>query len=378
MVTGSHIPAQYNGLKFYRPDGELLKSDEKAMAGKALDASVPPEAATPFALPSPDPAVASAYARRYSQCFAPDALKGFRVGVFEHSAVGRDLIVSLLDALGAQSLSIGRSAEFVALDTEAVSAGHMALMREALEKEGLDAVVSTDGDGDRPLVLDEKGNQINGDVLGALTARALGADTIVTPLTSTSAIEMSGWFKGVIRTRIGSPYVVEAMAAAEGEKIAGFEANGGFLLGSPVQLDRAVLSPLATRDAMLPMLAVLAESARRKIPLAQLAAELPPRVMKAGRLKDIEGAQGHDLVAQLARSRDLRKELGSTLADPLAIDRQDGTRLTLAGGAIVHFRQSGNAPELRCYVETDSAGETDRLLAEMMDRLKSYLGVKGQ
>jgi phosphomannomutase len=372
MVTGSHIPADYNGLKFYRPDGELLKGDEPAIRGAAERILQSAPAPGKSDLPPTDPAVARAYLDRYTKVFAPDALSGLRIGIFEHSAVGRDLLVTTLEALGAHATRFGRNEDFVAVDTEAVLEEHMAVMAAALTRGELDAVVSTDGDGDRPLVLDETGNQINGDVLGALTARVLGADTVVTPLTSTSAIEISGWFKKVIRTPIGSPFVVEAMEAVRDGTIAGFEANGGFLLGSGVNLSQGALPPLPTRDAVLPILAVLAQSAKERIPLSALAARLPARVMKADRLKSIADADGTAFVEAMERSRTLRAQLAESLLDPEAIDEQDGTRLALADGTIVHFRQSGNAPELRCYVETSSAAETDLVLGAMMDRLTRY------
>lgn len=373
MVTGSHIPADYNGLKFYRPDGELLKSDEpliKAAAEAAINKNAAFEG---YAMPLIDPIVARTYVRRYTDAFASDALAGLKLGVFQHSAVGRDLLMEVLEALGAQCTSIAPSTHFVAVDTEAVSDEHMAIMREAQIRLGLDAVVSTDGDGDRPLVLDEAVRQINGDVLGMLTARAVGARTIVTPLTSTSAIELSGWFDNVLRTRIGSPYVVEAMADVDGEAVAGFEPNGGFLLGSPVNLARGVLSPLITRDAMLPILAVLSESVTRAVPLSSLVAALPARFMKADRLKNIEAQDGRAFVAAMAASREKREGMDQRLADPQAIDTRDGTRLVLSDRAIVHFRQSGNAPELRCYVETGSLDETEALLGAMMVRMGEIL-----
>ena len=56
----------------------------------------------------------------------------------------------------------------------------------------------------------------------------------------------------------------------------------------------------------------------------------------------------------------------------MAIDHTDGLRLTLTTGDVVHFRQSGNAPELRCYVETDSAEATDALLADMLAALRRH------
>ncbi|WP_196259684.1 phosphomannomutase [Pelagibacterium limicola] len=370
VVTGSHIPADYNGLKFYRPDGELLKSDEAPIRAAVEKGSMRLLGAKPD-LPPPDRAVVAAYRKRYREAFVPGVLEGLRIGVFEHSAAGRDLIVEILEALGAECLRFGRSADFVAVDTEAVGPGAMSELRTALAAHDLDAVVSTDGDGDRPLVLDETGSQINGDVLGALTARALGARVVVTPLTSTSAIEKSGWFEKVVRTRIGSPYVVEAMAA-EPMSAVGFEANGGFLVQSSFDLTGGRLDPLPTRDAILPMVAVLAAGAAGRRPLSALVADLPSRAMKADRLKDIAPDSGGAFVAGMAGNKEWRAAFARLLAETEAIDTTDGTRLTLADGSIVHFRQSGNAPELRCYVEADTIAAADAMLEMLMTRLNDY------
>src|SRR5690606_22333589 len=139
-----------------------------------------------------DPATGRLYRERYIAALGADALAGLRIGVFEHSAVGRDILADVLAALGAECGPFGRSDAFIAIDTEAVDAEDMARLRAVLETEKFDAVVSTDGDGDRPLLIDADGRQVNGDVLGVLTARWLGARNVVTPLTSTSALEASG------------------------------------------------------------------------------------------------------------------------------------------------------------------------------------------
>jgi len=379
MVTGSHIPPDYNGLKFYRPDGELLKSDEAPIGAAAEEILAAGRSFAPADLPTVEDGVAVEYTNRFTSSFSTSSLSGLRVGVFAHSAVGRDLVAAILESLGADCVCFGRVEEFVAVDTEAVSADHMDQMRQALEAHGLDAIVSTDGDGDRPLLLDEAGHQINGDVLGALTARFLGARTVVTPLTSTSGIELSGWFGTVTRTRIGSPFVVEAMnqAATKGQdRIVGFEANGGFLVQTPFSLEDGILDPLPTRDAVLPILAVLALRKSAGEPISRLAATLPPRVMKAARLKDITPLEGSKFCVTMAESFVTRTVFDPILSDISAIDTTDGTRLTLTDGSIVHFRQSGNAPELRCYVETDTAEATDRLLETMMAQLEQQFGRK--
>ncbi|PKR88657.1 phosphomannomutase [Pleomorphomonas diazotrophica] len=372
MVTGSHIPEDYNGIKFYRPDGEFLKEDEAPVRERAETLLAEGLSISNGDLPPVDPAVAEAYIARYTDAFVGRPLNGLRIGLDLHSAVGRDLTARILEGLGAQVFPFRRSDRFIAVDTEALDPADLSRAKEQISAHHLDAVVSTDGDGDRPLVIDEAGRQVNGDVLGILTARRLGAKTVVTPISSTSAIEMTGWFETVVRTRIGSPYVVAGMAAATTVPVVGFEANGGFLTESDIALSGGSLQRLPTRDAILPMVAALVASAEAKRPLSALVADLPPRVMKADRLKKIAPADGAKLIAALDGSREARVALDPRLAAPVAVDRTDGLRLVLSGGDIVHFRQSGNAPELRCYVETDSAEATDALLADMLAALNRH------
>jgi phosphomannomutase len=300
MITGSHIPESYNGIKFYRPDGEFLKEDEgpvKARAREIEDQET--EDVAPIEPGEPLADVAEAYVQRYVAALGPDALNGLRIGVDLHSAVGRDLTVRILRGLGADCHPFRRVERFVAVDTEALDPDDIARSRQLIADEKLDAVISTDGDGDRPLVIDETGRQINGDVLGMLTAKLIGARTVVTPLSSTSAVEQSGWFETVERTRIGSPFVVAAMAAAITTPVVGFEANGGFLLGDDVALSRGVLTRLPTRDAILPAVACLVLAKREGKTLSALAATLPPRFMKADRVKDVAPDKGRIFLGEM-------------------------------------------------------------------------------
>lgn len=370
MVTGSHIPADRNGLKFYTPDGEITKAQEKAILAALSDPTPAPQAvATPL-----DEA-AQAYIDRYVD-FLPDAaLSGLAIGVWQHSSVARDLLPALLERLGARVVALDRSDDFVPVDTEAVDAGTRRKLQDWARDLELDAIVSTDGDADRPLVADGSGRVVPGDILGLLTAAELGADTVVTPVSSNTAIERCGLFGRVIRTRIGSPHVIAGMEQAmpsPSARVAGFEANGGFLLGFAAQ-GRQPLAPLLTRDAMLPIVTVLARAARQGTDLAGLVAGLPGRRTAADRLQDVPTERSAALVVALESRPDLRGGLLAGLGAEEWTDRTDGLRIGLSDGAIVHLRPSGNAPELRVYVEADGQDQADDLLALMLNRVHDLL-----
>lgn len=360
MVTGSHIPADRNGLKFYTPRGEITKDDEAginaALGSAAIEGVV--KAHDGYAL------AGDRYRQRYRRFLQPGALGGWRVGVFEHSSVARDLLCSLLTRAGATVVRLGREAGFVAVDTEAFADAIFEPRRRWIAEHQLDAIVSTDGDGDRPLLIEGKGDFVRGDALGLLTAQFVGADIVVTPVTSNSAIEAVGTFRSVVRTRVGSPYVIAGMeaAAADGAKVVGFEANGGVLLGSEATVNGQVLARLPTRDAVLPILAVLGMAARDGVPVAELVRRLPLRAALSDRLTEVPTEKAAALLARLVGEPEFAAAYFAEAGEIAGVSTTDGPRFTLKSGDIVHYRPSGNAPELRCYVEGMAPGRAAELL----------------
>ncbi|MEM6423018.1 MAG: phosphomannomutase, partial [Pseudomonadota bacterium] len=296
---------------------------------------------------------------RYVTAFGAAALSGLKLGVYTHSAVGRDLLMEVLSALGAEVTEFGRSDTFIPVDTEAVEPEARA--RFTGWAAGLDALVSTDGDSDRPMVTDATGRVIPGDILGQITARYLGAETIVTPISSNSSVTERG-FEAVHLTRIGSPFVIAGMEAATG-RVAGYEANGGFLLGFEAAAP-GPLPALMTRDSFLPIIAPLAMARAAGQPLAALAAQETLRHTAADRLTEMPMAASQALLGQLRDESDARVRLLSAagLGTEASCDETDGLRMTDAAGAVLHLRPSGNAPELRLYVEARSPAQAEEVL----------------
>ncbi|WP_026352508.1 phosphomannomutase [Yoonia vestfoldensis] len=364
MVTGSHIPADRNGLKFYTPEGEITKAHETAI----LDALGQDRA--DLAGPAPQSAdVGRAYQDRYLQAFGT-VLSGLRLGLYAHSAVGRDLTADLLRGLGATVVMLGRSDTFVPVDTEAVDPQIRTQLAIWARAHGVAAILSTDGDGDRPLMTDETGRIMPGDIMGQITAACLAAQHLVTPISSNSGADAAGFAK-VLRTRIGSPHVIAGMQALGG-KVVGYEANGGFLLGFDAQGPAGPLPALMTRDAMLPMLTVL--TAATGAPLSRLVAAQPARVTAADRLQNVPIQTSAALVAAL--TDDPQRRAGFLESLDLAertVDLTDGLRITCMDGRIVHLRPSGNAPELRLYIEADSPDRAESTLNAGLARLRHVL-----
>ena len=405
MVTGSHIPADRNGIKFNHPQGEITKKDEQGIVSQSVDFDEAIFDANGMlknapALPAVEIEAEENYCKRYPEFFGAKALQGLTIGVYQHSAVGRDIVVKVLESLGATVKPFARSETFIPVDTEAIRKEDEDLAREFAHKDFVDAIFSTDGDSDRPLLADDVGMWLRGDVLGILAAQALGIKRIATPVSCNTSLEKSGSFEKICRTRIGSPYVIAGMeslvdANDKSVSVAGYEANGGFLLQT--NLTRSfedgatrTLPALPTRDALLPMIAVMVMVREQKMCVVDLLKKLPKRFTLSDRLKEFPTETSKAKLAEIREKKLGAKLFGALTAKPskfkpkdgpapkpfhgevVSIDETDGYRMEFDSGDIVHLRPSGNAPEFCCYVETEAKDRSAELLAGCMKIMEGW------
>jgi mannose-6-phosphate isomerase class I len=259
----------------------------------------------------------------------------------------------------------------------------------------LAAVVSTDGDSDRPLFLALEAGRVSfipGDLLGILAARFLGIHHAAVPISCNDAVDEFCGAAGIqlVKTRIGSPHVIAALREV------GWEGNGGFLTAAPVTVPGGgTLSPLPTRDALLPILCALASSQGRD--------SLPKRYGRSTVIRDFPMDGAREIIRWLSpadssivessftptglsvrRADGSQQVLGS--ADPLgeeiggiragigryfaasdgfpevvAINWLDGVRVRFSSHEVVHLRPSGNAPEMRFYTNADTPHQAESL-----------------
>lgn len=425
MVTGSHIPDDRNGIKPNKVNGEVLKSDESGIveciarvreqeyAKLGSNASLFTQDAMfkiTKDLSQADERAKKIYIERYLNIFPHDCLKGRRIVVYEHSAVGRDMMVEILQGLGAEVIREGRSEDkFIPLDTEAIRQEDIELAEKWAREHEPFAIISTDGDSDRPWLSDENGKFLRGDILGLMAVLYLGADFAAVPISSNDAIDLVLRSKlRLMKTKIGSPYTIEAMldALQKGfRRVIGWEANGGFLTQVDFDINGKTLKALPTRDAMLPLICALLLAIRQGKSLSQLIETLPKRFTHADRLKEFPVEMGRAVVKALSPEAQnieavrfddkvtiIHKEAGekeTSKTEPLGeelwgkkdmIEKRyfapqgfdriavmifvDGIRIIFRNRDVIHLRPSGNAPEFRCYSNADSperAGEIVRL-----------------
>lgn len=404
MVTGSHIPFDRNGYKLNTSRGELLKQHEGPINERVRQVRErlyrQPAAESPFdarghfrtaprALPEARDDARRAYIARYTEFFRDASLAGMRLLAYQHSAVGRDMLVEILERLGAVTIPAGRSDSFVPIDTENIDAEQLAVIQKLVAEtpagDGpFEAVVSTDGDSDRPLILGvDRGTGkvrfFGGDLVGMIVAGYLRADAVVVPISCNDGIDRGELAAALEpKTRIGSPYVIAGMEAArrKGRKrVCGWEANGGFLTGTDIERGGAVLTALPTRDAMLPILGVLAAAREAGVPLLDLFARLPRRFSRAALLKQFPRPVSERIVARFspgsgdADTSGIRAALTpfftgeEGFSEIAGLDYTDGVRILFANGEVAHLRPSGNADELRMYAVADTQERADAIAA---------------
>jgi phosphomannomutase len=392
MVTGSHIPADRNGIKFYKYTGEVIKEDESAIKNAVLEvrkAIYSQDNKTSLfnsegmfridsaPLPKEITEAGNTYLGRFIQAFSSDVLVNRQIIFYQHSAVGRDMLVGLLQDLGASVIAVGRSDKFIPIDSENVTDNDQAYFHSlAVKYPDAFAIVSTDGDSDRPFLVDEKGIFHRGDVLGAVVAEWLKADFAAFPVSSSDAVNIYLDSKSLPwkNTKIGSPYIIAAMNEAKKsgrQRVVSWEVNGGFMTASDLELgnNHKLLRALPTRDAILPIIAAMLSASQKNITISALFDNLPPRYTQAGLIDNFPTEVSQKILQKFsADNYESRIELAKYFSNDLgfrdidSLNTLDGIRIFFKNSDIAHIRPSGNAPQLRIYSVASNQKRADDIV----------------
>ncbi|MFH1837311.1 MAG: sugar phosphate nucleotidyltransferase, partial [Candidatus Omnitrophota bacterium] len=269
MITGSHIPISEDGIKFDRTNGEVWKEEEGAIVAAVQDVlkeeySKSPEESmfgedgmlknaedmtpenkwilneTEKAIKNINPEGERLYEERFTEALGM-SLEGVDALFWQQTAVGRDLLPSILTKMGAKITTVGRRepAAFLTIDTENMKPEHLEQARQLLIANNEKVLLTTDGDSDRPVVIyltdDDTAKFITGDKLGVLAAKFLEPEFFAIPDTANdNALKvLTDMGVHVETTDVGSPFVDVALYGhKKGKQAAGAEVNGGFFIGA--------------------------------------------------------------------------------------------------------------------------------------------------
>lgn len=141
-----------------------------------------------------------------------------------------------------------------------------------------------------------------------------------------------------------------------------------FLLGSYVMVNGHKLTELPTRDALLPVLIVLFNA--RYSSVLSLMTELPQRYTHSDRLTEFAVEKSQQIIKYGKQyTNQLVEQLGFADVGFLNLNTTDGLRFTLNNGDVVHLRPSGNAPEFRCYAESQTLEQAKNLVNRVLPLL---------
>jgi len=342
VVTASHNPVEYNGLKVLGRDGRKVADVVERELEAAIDAELARGSEMDLVVPlrdASDEEAGSSYRSRYASQLAAIAAAaapraaavGLRVFVDAANGAGAPFAATALAATGA---TIDGMAMGDGVINDSVGATSPDALGVRVVAAGADLGIALDGDADRCAVLDERGELVDGDVVIGLIAldrkhRGLPqSDRVIATVLTNSGIERQLAAAGITlqRTPVGDRHIAEALAgAAEGF---GGEKSGHLLFPEHAP----------TGDGLISAIEVIALLARAKRPLSELAAGLPldPQVQRVVRVQ--EG----DAEALLADQRftDALREAEALLAN--------------SGGRIL-VRPSGTEPLLRVMAEGPDA-----------------------
>jgi phosphomannomutase/phosphoglucomutase len=358
MITASHNPPEYNGVKIIEPDGTEMGDDETIQLEHLILGRTYPvqswnrvgrETAAPHAVDEYINAIASQFPNRPGT--------GMTIVVDPGSGPACLTTPRILSAMGCRVLTINgiMDGTFPGRLPEPSPDGliNLSLLVKA---SGAAFGVAHDGDADRAVFVDETGQFVEENQEFALVAKFIcekETGTLVTPVSTSQMVEQVATAAGsdVVYTPVGSIYVARKMReliAAKRTVVFGGEGNGGLIFPNHQ----------FCRDGGMTAAMMVAILARAQQPLSTLIAGLPRRIMKKEKIPTPDGLQ---VIAQLSIKYSHEQ-----------IDLTDGLKIR-RGNYWALVRASGTEPLIRIMVDAENITQADAFFAELREQVASAL-----
>jgi phosphoglucosamine mutase len=349
MISASHNPYQDNGIKLFGPDGYKLSDEIELAIEEGMRGPGDKDLASPDQLGR---AVRLEGARgRYMEALKASlprgmSLNGLKIVVDCANGASYGVASKLLWELGAEVIELGTNPNGFNINVRCGSTAPEAMCAAVVEH-GADLGIALDGDADRIVLADERGELIDGDQMLALLAHSwharglLTGDGVIATTMSNLGLERYLESRGLRlhRTQVGDRYVVEHMRRT-GHNL------GGEQSGHIIMTDFAT-----TGDGLLAGLQVLAVMRTQDRPLSSFGRAFTPLPQ---------------------RLRNCRLNGGRPLEEPAVKQCIEAARLRLDGRGRLLVRPSGTEPLVRVMVEADDEALLERVLSEVGDAIERY------
>ena len=346
MISASHNPFEDNGIKLFGPDGYKLSDDAEAAIELLLEQQ-------PL-LVQPDRIgrarriddASGRYIHAVKQSISSEIrFDGLKVVVDCAHGAAYEVAPSAIWELGANVIAIGVSPNGTNIN-DGVGSTSLAAMRERVVEEGADIGIALDGDADRLIVIDEKGNTVDGDqIMGLIATRlheqgALRGGGVVATVMSNLGLERYLQSMGLTleRTKVGDRYVLERMRA------------GGFNLGGEQSGHMILTDHATTGDGTMAALSVLASLVRTGKPASELLHVFDP-------------------VPQLLKN--VRYSGSTPLENAVVKQTISDAENELAGKGRLVIRASGTEPVIRVMAEGDDAAQVEAVVDRICEAVKA-------
>ena len=360
MITASHNPPKYNGIKFLDKDGIGIP-DEMDLAIEKLYFDGEPDRVefSQIGQIYKNDKIIEEYIDEAVSKVDTEAIKKANLKVVVDCGSGAGCFTApyLIRKLGCDVTSLNSQADgfFPGRDPEPIEENLQELI-SVVKELGADIGLAHDGDADRTICIDEKGNFVLGDKTFTLVEKEIlkenGGGTIVTTVATSQAIyDVAEEHDGeVIATAVGDLLVARKLKDTDG--LFGGEENGGLIFPDFVY----------GRDAVMTVAKILEIVAKEKRPLSELVAELP--VYYASKMKIECPDDEKEFVMQ-----SIADEIKTTT--DFELDLTDGVKILKEDGWVI-IRPSGTEPIFRCFAESDSQEKADEMTEWGLGLIRKY------
>jgi phosphomannomutase/phosphoglucomutase len=347
MVTASHNPPQFNGVKMIYNDGVEVPKPLEAEIEALVAKGGPPKCEWNE--------VGMVFHHEYIETYTDSVISHVDIDAIREAGLSIALDLGngaavltapvVASKLGCKLYTINSEIDgsFPGRGSEPTP-DNLVELKELIKATGSHLGIGYDGDGDRSIIIDENADAVWGDKTLSLVAQEFmktrPGETLVTAISSSPSIEgVVAKYGGKVHwTKVGSVLVSRAMVE-NGYKIGG-EENGGIMYGPHLEV----------RDGSMVLALMLHYIATRKMPLSELIAEQP----KLFKDKDKTPCPNH--------LKDEALELLVTKVDAPEINTMDGVKLVYGDGSWILFRPSGTEPIFRLYAESVSEERVRELI----------------